>query len=86
MVATGNSWFAVEAARMEPENRRYVDPDMDPGDKGTEAWADDDANDDPTRGPLAEGRARTDAEGAIIGSPADIFDDGDAIAARNDEG
>lgn len=71
---------------MEPDNRRYVDPDMDPGDKGTEPWADDsDDGDAGTRGPLAEGRAKTDAEGAIIGSPADIFDNGDAIAARDDE-
>lgn len=70
---------------MEPENRRYVDPDMDPGDKGTEPWADDAGDGDTTRGPLAEGLAKTDAEGAIIGSPADIFDDGDAIAASNDE-
>ncbi len=71
---------------MEPDNRRYVDPDMEPGDKGTEPWADDAAGGHAgKRGPLAGGGAATDAEGAIVGSPADIFDDGDAIAASNEE-
>ena len=71
---------------MEPDNRRYVDPDMEPGDKGTEPWADDtDAGHAGKRGPLAGGGAETDAEGAIAGSPADIFDDGDAIAETNEE-
>lgn len=71
---------------MEPSNRPYVDPDTKPGDAGTEPWADEapgDAADGD--GPLAEGGAETDEQGAIVGSPADIFDDGDAISANNDE-
>lgn len=68
---------------MESENRPYVDPDMQPGDKGTEPWADGDIAKE--RGPLADGMSMTDPEGVITGSPADIFDDGDAIAASNDE-
>lgn len=71
---------------MVPEDHRYVDPDMEPGDKGTEGWADhDDEGHKGHHGPLAEGHAKTDAEGAIVGSPADIFDDGDAIGASKDE-
>ena len=62
---------------MEPQNRPYVDPDMKPGDAGTEPWADGLSG---GSGPLADGGTETDAEGAIDGSPADIFDDGDAIA------
>jgi hypothetical protein len=72
---------------MEPYNRPYIDPDTKPGDDGTEPWADEapTEGDDGERGPLAEGRAETDPEGAIIGSPADIFDDRNAISASNDE-
>ena len=70
---------------MEPDSRRYVDPDTAPGDEGTERWTDEGADDGSAdRGPLAGGGAATDAEGAIVGSPADIFDDGDAIEARNE--
>jgi hypothetical protein len=71
---------------MEPQNRPYVDPSMEPGDTGTEPWADEPANaESDDRGPLADGGADRDAEGALAGSPADAFDDGDAIADRSDE-
>lgn len=74
---------------MEPFNRPYVDPDTKPGDEGTEAWADETpdeaAKHAADRGPLAQGGAKTDDEGVIVGSPADEFDDGDAIDARNDD-
>jgi len=68
---------------MEPYNRPYVDPDTEPGDKGTEEWADETPEQAATH-EHAEGPAKTDEEGTIAGSPADIFDDGDAIAARNE--
>jgi hypothetical protein len=67
---------------MEPYNKPYVDPNTDPGDTGTERWADEAPENDPE----AEGRPQTDEHGAIKGSPADVFDDGDAISAENEEG
>jgi hypothetical protein len=69
---------------MEPYNHPYVDPETEPGDKGTEEWADETpeeaANHD--RHPASE--ERTDEQGTIVDSPADIFDDGDAVEARNE--
>ncbi len=64
---------------MEPGNRPYVDPSTKPGDEGTEAWSDNEPGQDP-----GSGRPSTDPEGAIVGSPADLFDDGDAIESMND--
>ncbi len=64
---------------MEPGNRPYVDPSTKPGDAGTEAWSDNEP------GPESGNPPGTDAEGAILGSPADVFDNGDAIGATNDD-
>ena len=72
---------------MEPENRPYIDADTEPGDSGTEHWADATrGSDDPTgHGSLAEPAGTTD-DGAIKGSPADAFiNDPDAIGARDGE-
>lgn len=55
---------------MEPINRPYVDPHTKPGDEGTEDWADE-----PKPGETPAWPAKTDEHGAIVGSPADIFDD-----------
>lgn len=75
---------------MEPTNRPYVDPDTEPGDAGTEPWADDVADaksDDPTRRrPVANPDAPSEEGAAIEGSPADQFlTDDDAVSARNDD-
>jgi hypothetical protein len=72
---------------MEPYNRPYVDPATEPGDTGTEEWADEtseEATEHPQDTGAGEAGPATDREGAVVGSPADIFDDGDAIAARNE--
>jgi hypothetical protein len=70
---------------MEPENRPYIDADTEPGDAGTEEWADNVAH--PSHeghGPL--GQPHADADAAIDGSPADEFiHDPDAIVDRNTE-
>jgi hypothetical protein len=73
---------------MKATNRPYVDPVTEPGDAGTEPWADDRANaeaDDRTKDRSAADRASpapTDA--AIEGSPADEFlTNEDAISARD---
>ncbi len=66
---------------MEPFNKPYVDPDTKPGDAGTEPWADEPPGAEAGDGPTSE----TDEQGAIVGSPADIFDDGDAIEASDDQ-
>ena len=73
---------------MEPENRPYVDPDTEPGDAGTEEWADTlpDANKQTGKGPLAQPAGLADADGIVDGSPADEFvNDPDAIDARKDD-
>ncbi|MDP9483528.1 MAG: hypothetical protein M3P84_09935 [Chloroflexota bacterium] len=73
---------------MEPENRPYVDSGTEPGDAGTEEWAEKlpGAKDSVGRGPLADPPGAADADGIVDGSPADEFvNDPDAIAARNDE-
>jgi hypothetical protein len=68
---------------MEPYNRPYVDPETEPGDKGTEEWADETPEQAAKRAedsvPVEERQAKTDEQGVISGSPADTFDDGDAI-------
>ncbi|MEA2621250.1 MAG: hypothetical protein QOH61_160 [Chloroflexota bacterium] len=70
---------------MEPNNRPYVEADTEPGDEGTEEWADSPTGDDADRGPLASGGAATDGQGAIKGSPADILDDGGGAGAMDDD-
>jgi hypothetical protein len=75
---------------MEPPNRPYVDPATEPGDAGTEPWADgtgDAATADATkRRPIADPVARSDEGAAIEGSPADQFlTEDDAVRARTDD-
>ena len=73
---------------MEPENRPYVDADTEPGDAGTEEWADTPpGSGEPAKGgPLAHPAGLADADGIVDGSPADEFvNDPDAITSRNDE-
>ena len=75
---------------MEPTNRPYVDPATEPGDAGTEPWADDgavDATGDPTkRPPITNPVAPSEEDAAIEGSPADHFlTDDEAISARNED-
>lgn len=73
---------------MEPENRPYVDSKTEPGDAGTEEWADTlpGSADLVGRGTQAAPIATTDDDGVVDGSPADEFiNDPDVIAARNDE-
>jgi hypothetical protein len=75
---------------MDPTNRPYVDPGTEPGDAGTEPWADDRANaeagDPMKRRPVADPVALS-AEGATIkGSPADQFlTEDDAVSAWNED-
>ena len=40
MVASVPIGTAATEVMMEPDNRPYVDPDTEPGDAGTEKWAD----------------------------------------------
>ena len=72
---------------MEPENRPYVDASTEPGDAGTEEWAD--KLQDPAhaiRGPLAAPTG-IDEDDIVESSPADEFaHDPGAIAARIDPG
>lgn len=71
---------------MEPENRPYVDASTEPGDAGTQAWADTPGGhgDSIDGGPQADPTATTDG-GVVVGSPADEFiDDPAVIAVRND--
>jgi hypothetical protein len=75
---------------MEPTNRPYVDPATEPGDAGTEPWADDGkdaATANPTkRRPIADPVASSDEGVAIEGSPADEFlTEDDAVSARNED-
>ena len=75
---------------MEPTNRPYIDPATEPGDAGTEPWADDRADaatGDPTRRrPIADPVAPSDEGAAIEGSPADQFlTEDDAVSARNED-
>ena len=72
---------------MTLEKPPYVDPDTEPGDAGTEAWADKESGSkDPLgRGPLADPVEATDDDGVIEGSPADTFiHDADAVGTRDD--
>jgi hypothetical protein len=80
---------AATEVLMEPENRPYVDSDTEPGDAGTEEWADTlpGSGDPVRRGPLADPVGTTDDDGVVDGSPADEFiNDPDAIGVRKDEG
>lgn len=71
---------------MASTNRPYVDPVTEPGDAGTEPWADDPkAGDQTKRGPLADPVAPSEDDAAIDGSPADQFITEDAISARNED-
>jgi hypothetical protein len=75
---------------MEPTNRPYVDPDTEPGDAGTEPWADDPADseaaDRSKRRPAAEPVVPSAEGAASEGSPADQFlTEDDAISARNED-
>jgi hypothetical protein len=79
---------AATEVLMEPENRPYVDSDIEPGDTGTEEWADTPpgSGDAARRGPLADPPGLADADSIVDGSPADEFvNDPDAIGARKDE-
>lgn len=70
---------------MEPGNRPYVDADTEPGDAGTEAWADTPKAPDvaPPRGPLVDPAGGSIDDGIIDGSPADEFvNDPASIEAR----
>jgi hypothetical protein len=77
----------IEDEPMEPWNRPYVAPDTEPGDAGTEQWADEvpdpEVEGSTKHGPLAEAPAPTGEGGALEGSPADELQDEDAISARN---
>lgn len=80
---------AVTEVLMEPKNRPYVDSDTEPGDAGTEEWADTlPGSGAPVgRGPLADPVETTVDDGVVEGSPADEFiNDPNAIGAHNDEG
>jgi hypothetical protein len=75
---------------METTNRPYIDPTTEPGDAGTEPWADDGgtaAAGDPTKRRPAEDSVAPSEEGAAIeGSPADQFlTDDQAVSARNED-
>ena len=73
---------------MEPENRPYVDSDTEPGDAGTEEWAETLPGSavPAKRGTPADPIGSAD-DGVIEGSPADEFiNDPEAIGARSDEG
>jgi hypothetical protein len=75
---------------VEPTNRPYVDPATEPGDAGTEPWADDAADAataDPTkRRPVADPVAPSDQGAASEGSPADQFlTEDDPVSARNED-
>ena len=70
---------------MEPENRPYVDPDTEPGDAGTEEWAEKrpESGKRVGHGPQANPEETT-ADGVVEGSPADEFiNDPDAIGAND---
>jgi hypothetical protein len=73
---------------MEPTNRPYIDPATEPGDAGTEPWADAYAQaEDPTkRRPAPDPVAPSEEGAASEGSPADQFlTDDDAVSARNED-
>lgn len=63
---------------------------MEPGDAGTERWADDGADaaaeDQTKRRPITDPVAKSEEGAAIEGSPADEFLTADgAVSARNDD-
>ncbi len=74
---------------MESANRPYVDPVTEPGDAGTEPWADERADsetgDRTKRRPLADPVAPSEEGAAVDGSPADQFLTEDAVSARNED-
>jgi hypothetical protein len=74
---------------MEPANRPYIDPSTEPGDAGTEPWAnepsDSQAEDQTKRGPLVDPAAAAE-DAAIDGSPADQFlTEEDAVSAPTED-
>ena len=71
---------------MESEKFPYVDPETEPGDAGTEDWADKKpGSGDPTGREPAADPVETDDEGVVEGSPADEFiNDPDAIHRDED--
>ncbi|MGZ6271738.1 MAG: hypothetical protein ACXWPJ_06695 [Candidatus Limnocylindrales bacterium] len=75
---------------MESTDRPYVDPETEPGDAGTEPWADggpDATTGDPTKPRrVADPVAPSEKGAAIEGSPADEFlTHDDAVGARSDD-
>jgi hypothetical protein len=73
---------------MEPENRPYVDSDTEPGDAGTEDWAETlPGSGDPAKRATPADPIESADDGIIDGSPADAFiNDPGAIEARSGEG
>jgi hypothetical protein len=74
---------------MEPTDRPYVDPTIEPGDAGTEPWADDtdsEAGDQTKPRPTATPAAPADQGPAADGSPADEFiSNEDVVEERNED-
>lgn len=70
---------------MEPENRPYVDSGTEPGDTGTDEWADKPAASGDAAGKPPAKPAKT-TDGVVDDSPADEFiNDPDVVEARNDK-
>jgi hypothetical protein len=74
---------------MDHTNRPYVDPATEPGDAGTEPWADDPADseaaDRSKRRPAAGPVVPSEEGAATEGSPADQFLTEDVVTARNED-
>jgi hypothetical protein len=74
---------------MEPSDRPYVDPTIEPGDAGTVPWADDtdsEAGDQTKPRTPATPAAPAEQGPAADGSPADEFiSDDDVVKARNED-
>jgi hypothetical protein len=69
---------------MEPENRPYVDADTEPGDAGTEEFADGVPGSGDSAKPGHPAKT-TDDQGVAEGSPADSFiSDPDAVDATSE--
>lgn len=68
---------------MEQGHHPYIDPETEPGDAGTEEWAD--GVPAPADHPHAHEAHKIDPEGAPEGSPADVLiHHPEVIAARKD--
>jgi hypothetical protein len=74
---------------MESTDRPYVDPTIEPGDAGTEPWADDrdsEAGDEEKPRTPATPSSPAEQGPAVDGSPADEFiADEDVVSARNED-